>query len=192
MKKTGILMVAATFSSCLFAQDASNLKVVQTGRFAVNYEKVGEAVKELCLDGGGQGSLIPKISGTAKKKDSGGFEMTCMLKGPTPDAGGAMAAGAAQSAASSAAASAGASAIPFIGSIFSIASAAKSVSDQQEMMATVTQVRYDITATSAKSTTVRIRLYQMDQAQVTNAAAYDAEFTKLGKALGTEALPIEN
>jgi len=164
---------------------SSELRAMQSRKFATGLDKVAEAFKTYCEDSSGNYMAMPSMGANGKPSDiqSG----TCMMGMKSPSAKNAAGTAAATSIGTSLF-----SAIPFFGAAVSIASSAKSMSDMDDMMSAIAQIKYEIKGSpNGKESTVRIRLMQRDQTQITDTSTYDQMYSKIAEELSVEALPIK-
>lgn len=179
---------ALIFSIPAFAQgdiSPSDLRAMQSRKFAIAADKVAEAFKTYCEDSSGNFMANPSFGANGKPSDS--QSGTCMMGMKSPSAKNA--------AVTSAATSVGTSlfsAIPFFGAAVSLASSAKSISDMDDLMSVISEIKYEIKGNSSgNEATVRIRLMQRDQTQITNTTTYDQMFSKIAEELKSPAESIK-
>jgi hypothetical protein len=188
LSKVITVIFVSLFVIPAFAQgdvSSSELKTIQSRKFAAGIDKVAEAFKTYCEDSSGNYSAMPSFGANGKPSDT--QSGTCMMGMKSPSAKNAAGTAAATSVGTSLF-----SAIPFIGAAVSIASSAKSISDADDMMSAIAQIKYEIKGSpSGKESTVRIRLMQRDQTQITDNITYDQMYSKIAEELSVAAVPIK-
>lgn len=164
---------------------SAELKTIQSRKFATSADKVAEAFKIYCEDTSGNFNAMPSMGANGKPSDT--QSGTCMMGAKIPSAKNAAGAAVATSVGTSLF-----SAIPFVGAAVSVASSAKSISDMDDAMSAIGQIKYEIKASpNGKESTVRIRLMQRDQNQITDAASYEQMYAKIAEELSIPATPLK-
>jgi len=188
MKKTLFALLIVFFFSNTYAQTeipSAELRAIQSRLFATSVDKVLEAFKTYCEDSGGNFMARPNIAASGKPSDT--QSGNCMMGMKVPSAKNAAGTAAATSAATGLF-----SAIPFLGAAVSVASSAKSLSDMDEMMSSIGEMKYEIKSSPKGSESiVRIRLMQRDQTQITDTQVYEKMYGKISEELSIPASQIK-